>query len=67
MRFRQQWEVAKLKALLADGLGPCERRLALAVRTAYNAALVRAYRCALTLNKCLGVSDTLVAKWSLRC
>lgn len=50
MRFRQQWEVAKLKALLADGLGPCERRLALAIRTAYNAALVRAYRCALTLN-----------------
>lgn len=49
VRFRQQWEVAKLKALLADGLGPCERRLALAIRTAYNAALVRAYRCALTL------------------
>ena len=44
MRFRQQWEAAKLKALLADGLGPSERRLALTLRTAYNAALVKAYR-----------------------
>ncbi len=46
MRFRQQWATAKLKALLADGLGRSERRLARATQAAYNRALVQASRCA---------------------